>query len=545
MLTQASASSIYMVDTSMLGMLELSTKQQQFMAIVPNSSLRNKLKNRELYMPLYKFLDSNNLFWLIRDRLLSNLPYSGNMGGSAKVKKISFEEGTKAIRRVNEKLACLLKAVHKHDQGQSEESFFFHQCEYPFTEYVLRDGVPYDSSRRPIDETLVGNQKLPCGIIIGQSLEVVENVIWSTQSHYSPQAIIESGGFVGLFELVDELYGALGPDIPDWTISSGSRGFKFADFPTQKGQWDRLRKKYTKRPLETHDRKSIEAMSSHDLYNRLCPKELGTDGWSCKIIYFAPPFVEVLKRQKLEDQNSPASQLCQYLLESSWHSISKVREGSHAVYSALRAWGGNTNSVIHCEIAHIILSACREIISGRRPCMVPVKVDDSSGPFNVIKTSILDVAQINPIILRPAYLVKKGDVGFLSLFELAPDFFATDRKQHVEEVGDVIARARTEALKSDRKVPRLESDGLFNKLTFRVKTGQKTADKILGRQGTIETFKLKFNIQNKRVARTNEPIDINDFYAPFFQPDAANDAQDQNHPPRDSSFFRVAIRIER
>lgn len=447
------------------------------------------------------------------------------------MQRLDFKTASKRIKVVDAQLEVLLRGVWRQCARERQKELGFFLAQYPYRSYVIKNGRPLNPEGLPLaDEVLVAGG-MPCGLILNNIVEVIDEMIRSEALLEMPQSLLTQRQLIGVFEFIDEHLAVEGAPTPDWTISSGARSIRFLEFPTQKVQWDRLRSKYKR--LSTYNKNAVRQLREMDLIDLLTEMDAHCKKWLTDILYFDPAWLQEAEDQMADPQrNLSASNLLSYFKDLGWESLARVRDRANKLEDAINEWGGDT-SAAKCKAAYLLLRHSMDVLSQRRPCFAPVHGRGESGPFDVLREELLAVARLNAQILGPTYL-HEGDVGYISLSQLAQTVFTHKPEDNLEDILRIITRAWSVAGSKGVHVPGLSNlSYIFSKMAFRVKSGRERGE---GKHGSVSTFRVKLLPQDDKRAYMREAITITDFYSPHFI--------DDNLPPSDSRFFRVCIKLD-
>lgn len=456
------------------------------------------------------------------------------------MEEIGGPAGIKLLATVNPQLANLVGAVYGSSSEAEKAGLSFALARYPFADYVIRAGRALAPAGKDFPGDWLVTDQLPFGIIVKNSVEVVEGVVGSTSIDGMPQAILGAGELIGLFELVDKLKDAKGPIKPDWTIYSGARSLRFIEFPTQEGKWTKLRAKYPQ-SLGPYDRDEAPTHDEFYYLRRIRPLFDKCREWSCEILYFSRGWVALLGNGSIGSltgtNHDDAHRLVRFLTDTAWLFAARVRQSSNMTEKILESWGGSKD-VAKCNAAYLLLTLCREVLAGRRPCFVPVRGRPDFAPFETIQRDFLRVADLRETILAPAYL-GPGEAGYVPLHLYVPDAFRESPKDGLIEVLKIIARtmrrSRTEQDVEHAAVPALDVDDIFSQIDFRVRTGQ---GRKAGKHGAVSTFHVDFSQFDRIRDYRESDIDITEFYDHPF-------GAEEDMPASDCKFFRVCVKLRR
>ena len=442
--------------------------------------------------------------------------------------RLDFKEASETVKAVDEELEALLRVVWGQAARERQRDLCFYLAKYPYKHFVVKNGRPLDPDGQPLRADLLVADLLPVGLILDNTLEVIDEVIRRDEVIEFPQSLLFKRQLVGLWELIDQQLHVEGRPLSNWTISSGSRSLRFLEFPTQQVEWDRLRARY--RQLSTYDKG--RELKEIDLIEMIGEVDRKSKQWATQILYFSSHWFKELERQ-LEDPEcrSPAMELASYFNNASWASLARVRYNDDQLTDALTELGGDSNAA-RCKAAYLLLRHSLQVLSQRRPCFALANDHADLGPLDTFRQELLHVARLDRTILVPAYL-QAGQAGFLSLSQLVPSAFEQSPEDSLENVFKIILRARNAAMKQRVAVPGLDKlPELFSRLSFRVKSGRLRQK---GRHGSILTFKINCSSHDSGGFQ-RESIPIEQFYAPFFSGD--------DLPTSDSRFFRVAVKLD-
>ena len=451
--------------------------------------------------------------------------------------------GITILGTVNPELAHLVDAVYQTSSDAQKAGLSFALARYPFADYIIRAGHALAPDGKDFPTDWLVTDQLPFGVIIKNSVEVVEGVVGSANIVEMPQAILGAGKLVGLFELLDKLKDAKGPIKPDWMIYSGARNIRFIDFPTQEGKWTKLRSKYP-HALGPYSRGEAQALEEFWYLRRIRPLLDKCREWNSEILYFSPGWVALLANNSLMTLNGAnrehAHNLVRFLTDAAWLAAAVVRQSSNLTEKMLESWGGSKD-VAKCNAAYLLVTLCREVLAGRRPCFVPVRGRLDFAPFDTLRRDFLQVADLRDTILAPSYL-NPGESGYLPLHYYVPDAFRENPRDGLIAVLNIIARTKKKA--RDRRVdedvehaavPAFDVNDIFSRIQFRVRTGQARR---MGRHGAVATFRANFSKADRTGNYEESVIDMSEFYGHFFDSEA-------DMPTSDCKFFRVCVKLQR
>ncbi len=450
--------------------------------------------------------------------------------------------GVKLLGSVNPQLANLVGAVYENASEARKARLSFALARYPFADYIIRAGHALAPGGKEFPADWLVTDQLPFGVILKNCVEVVEGVVGPTGIDGMPQAILGAGDLLGLFELVDKLKEAKGPIKPDWTIYSGARSIRFIDFPTQEGKWTKLRARYPQW-LGPYNRDEAQTHDEFYYLKRIRPLLDECRQWSSEILYFSQEWAALLGNGAIGAltgiAQEDAHRLVRFLTDTAWLPAATVRQSSHMMEKMLQSWGGSKD-VARCNAAYLLLTLCREVLAGRRPCFVPVRGRPDFAPFETIQCDFLRVADLRETILAPAYL-GPGESGYIPLHLYVPDAFRVNPKDGLIEVLRIIARTKRRADRhverdvEDAAVPALDVDDVFSRIAFRVRSGQARK---AGRHGGVATFHVDFRELDRSRDYRESDIPIAEFYDHPF-------GAEEEMPASDCKFFRVCVKLRR
>lgn len=445
--------------------------------------------------------------------------------------QLDFKNASKHIKSVDPKLEMLLRGIWNQSPKEKQKELCFYLGGYPYRSYVIKNGRPLDTAGRPLSNDLLVAGGMPCGLILTNSVEVIDEMIRNEAFLEMPQSLLFQRQMIGVFEFIDDHLGVSGRPVPDWTISSGARSIRFLEFPTQKVQWDRLRSKY--RNLSTYEKLAVRRLKEMDLIDLITETDDFCNKWVTEILYFAPAwFIESEDQASDPKRSAQASELFSYLKNLGWETLARVRDRANKLEDAINEWGGDL-SAAKCKAAYLLIRYSMDVLSQRRPCFSPVYGRSEAGPFDVLRERLLGIARLNGQILAPSYL-QPGEAGFISLSQLASSAFMKNPEDNLEDVLKILVRAWKASINHGINVPGLSNlEHLVSRMAFRVKSGRERGE---GRHGSVSTFQVKLLPYDDRRAYTRKSITIEDFYSPHFM--------DTNLPPSDSRFFRVCIKLD-
>jgi hypothetical protein len=447
------------------------------------------------------------------------------------MRRLDFKEASELIKAVDADLDSALSVVWEQAARARQSELCLFLAKYPYKHFVFKNGQALDPDGRPLRADLLVADQLPVGLILDNSLEVIDEVIRNEEVIEFPQSLLFKNHLIGLWELIDQQLKVEGRPWPNWTISSGSRSVKFLEFPTQKVQWDRLRARY--KQLSTYDKGIARKLKEIDLIQMISDVDQRSKQWVTQVLYFSAAWFNELERQLAEPKTRvQAGKLFSYFQNTSWSTLARVRYNDDQLTDALTEWGGDSN-VARCKAAYLLLRHSLQVLSQRRPCFgVADGAHSNLGPLDTLREDLLRVARLNQTVLGPMYL-HDGQVGLLSLSQLVPSAFEQNPEDSLEYIFKIISRARDAAARRNVSVPALDGlPELFARLTFRVRSGRRRQK---GRHGSVLTFKVKYAPPfGGNHQREDVPIEM--FYEPFFSPD--------NLPTSDSRFFRVAMKLD-
>lgn len=446
------------------------------------------------------------------------------------MKQIHYKEALGLIQSIDRELSALMEVVFNQSQENIREKLCFWSANYSFTKLMFKNGVPLGPDQKALPAELLLKNGLPFGLVLKNTVEVLDEVIQSVEVVEMPQALLAEGQLIGVFEYLDEHLNAEGRPTPNWTISAGSRSFKFLDLPTQKGQWSRLRSKYPQ--LSTYYKVEAQTVREIDLLQTLMEGNGPWQNWWVPILYFSPAWFNEVDSQLLRrDTWAAAMKLRNYIFDLAWKSLAKVRDRQNELEDAIYERGGDQN-VARCKAAYRLLRYSMDIVAQRRPCFAPFSSGVNLGPFEEMREQVLKFARLNDQIMVPTY-IDLGQVGFLSLSHLVPAAFVENPADSLEDIIKILVRARNETITTGREIPGLvDAPEILSKVTFRVKSGRRGQ----GEQASVSTFKVRFLPPNNRRGYEKELISLQEFYEPYFA--------DGVYPAPDSRFFRVAIKLD-
>jgi hypothetical protein len=445
--------------------------------------------------------------------------------------QLDFKSASKHIKAVDTKLERLLRGIWNQALKEKQKDLCFYLAQYPYRSYVIKNGRPLDPAGQSLSRDLLVAGDMPCGLILTNLVEVIDEMIRSEAFVEMPQALLPQRQLIGVFEFIDEHLGVSGRPVTDWTISSGARSIRFLEFPTQKVQWDRLRSKY--RHLPTYDKVFARGLGEMDLVDLLTEEEDFCQKWLTDILYFAPAWFQEAEDQASDPlRSSQAIELFSYFKNLGWESLARVRDRANKLEDAINEWGGDA-SAAKCKAAYLFVRYSMDVLNQRRPCFAPLYGRSETGPFDILAERLLGIARLNAQILAPSYL-RVGEAGFLSLSQLANSAFAQKPEDNLEDILRIVVRAWKNSVSKGVSIPGLSNlDYMLSRMAFRVKSGRERGE---GRHGSVSTFRVKLLPADDRRGFMRKSISIEDFYSPHFL--------NTPLPPSDSRFFRVCIKLD-
>jgi hypothetical protein len=462
------------------------------------------------------------------------------LGGFKEMEAIDGPTGIAILRAVNPQLANLVGSVFESSSDARKAELSFARARYPFSDYIIRAGQALAPAGKDFPSDWLVTDQFPFGIIVKNAVEVVEGVIGSTSVVGMPQAVLGVGDFIGLFELLDKLKDAPGPPKPDWTIYSGAHSFRFIEYPTQEGKWKKLRAKYPQ-SLGPYDRDEAPLLEELYYLKRIRPLLEQCREWESEILYFSPGWVALLGNGSIGEllgaNQDAALGLVRCLTDTAWLAAATVRQSSNITEKMLESWGGSRD-VTKCNAAYVLITLCREVLAGRRPCFVPVDERPDFAPFETIQREFLRVADLRETILAPSYL-GHGQTGYIPLHLYVPDAFRQSPRDGLIDVLRIIARTKRKVRdwpEAERAaVPALNVEDIFSRAQFRVRTGQARKT---GKHGGVATFSVDFSDADRTGEHQEYAIELTDFYDDPFD-------SDDTIPASDCKFFRVCVKLQR
>lgn len=335
--------------------------------------------------------------------------------------RLEFKEAAEIIRAADAELEALLSVVWDQAAKARQRDLCFFLAKYPYKHFVFKNGRALDPDGKPLRADLLVADQLPVGLILDNSLEVVDEVIRSEEMIEFPQSLLFKSQLIGLWELIDQQLKVEGRPTRNETISSGSRSLKFLEFPTQKVQWDRLRARH--KYLSTYDKEVARKLKEIDLIEMIREVDQKSKQWVTQVLYFSALWFNELERQRANPETAArATRLFSYFQNTSWSTLARVRYNDDQLTDALTEWGGDSNAA-RCKAAYLLLRHSIQVLSQRRPCFgLADGAHLNLGPLSTLKDELLQVARLNQAILGPMYL-HAGQVGFLSLSQLVPSAF--------------------------------------------------------------------------------------------------------------------------
>src|SRR5215471_10324095 len=209
--------------------------------------------------------------------------------------RLDFKEASEIVKTVDAELERALSVVWGQAAKARQGDLCFFLAKYPYKHFVFKNGQALDPKGGPLRADLLVAGQLPVGLILDNSLEVIDEVIRSEEVIEFPQSLLFKKHLIGLWELIDEQLKVEGRPQSNWTISSGSRSLKFLEFPTQKVQWDRLRARY--KHLSTYDKEFARKLKEINLIEMISEVDKKSKQWATQILYFSSLWFDELQRQ--------------------------------------------------------------------------------------------------------------------------------------------------------------------------------------------------------------------------------------------------------
>ncbi len=400
--------------------------------------------------------------------------------------------------------------------------------EYPYGEKIINDGWPYWPGETEVPPEFIIAQGLPLGFILENACEVLEYSVGPVGVTQVSQAILNPGEAIGLFEMTDALTDMPQPRAPDWHITAGATSIHaLPNLGTQQNM-NRLEK-----ALDEHiDHLSFrESPYLIDQLKSLRAMESIRKSWRVRVAYFSKAwFDELILRQY---ETGPVSMLVRILLRQAWKSTARVRTyQSNLLYERLRVAvrGGSRNHM--AAAAASLLTGAENVLAGRRPCYVPMRMDGLAGPFGAISREIIGAVTPENWILAPAYLEGGSTVGYLKLEHAAPPIMDSgSAKGMKDKVIEMISILRSAAQKeANSKRTRLEIDVYLRMLERMMFQTPSTRAGAADNGPSVHQFVL----DEKLISVKTIPMTLKDFYTPLFS----------TLPNERCAFFRNSIRLE-
>ena len=120
------------------------------------------------------------------------------------MRRLDFKEASELIKAVDAELEALLSAVWDQATKAGQRDLCFFLAKYPYKHFVFKDGKALDPDGEPLRTDLLVADQLPVGLILDNSLEVIDEVIRNEEVIEFPQSLLFKGHLIGLWELIDQ-----------------------------------------------------------------------------------------------------------------------------------------------------------------------------------------------------------------------------------------------------------------------------------------------------------------------------------------------------
>jgi hypothetical protein len=397
--------------------------------------------------------------------------------------------------------------------------------EYGYGEKLSTDGWPFWPGSTEIKEHYLINEKFPLGVITKNACEVSEYTGRKTTQSMAPEAILVPGDFLGLFETVDYLTRVPNPPIPKWNISAGACSiYALKKLGTQQNTVK----------LERALRQHLSIADASDLLTQLRSLNVfkkACQHWRVRVVWFSKAWVETLR---VHYSTGEANRLIEHITRRAWKNLARIRDKDpvplqKALREATHAKGKRLEVV---ELAGTLVKRANDVLLGRQPCYVPVKINNELGPFANICDLILSHITTENWILCPQYLTGEHNAGYMKLDHVVPTLFDTRNgrgiKSKIIDMMGILASAGRNRIREKRY-----EEEIFSRMASLNKILFQTPD-AAGFSGSRESKPSIYKMILESTAKA-EDVSKEHFYKPPFNV----------MPSERCAFFRSSMRIER
>jgi hypothetical protein len=217
-------------------------------------------------------------------------------------------------------------------------------------------------------------------------------------------------------------------------------------------------------------------------------------------------------------------QLALELHQRGWRAQARVRDSSRMLMRSILE--ARPQAALETLTAtHTMLARAGDIVGGRRPCLVPTNRRDLLGPFDVVSKMVLSgfVENENDAqthVLRPSYLERGGDAGYLKLAQVVPYFargegaMRTNVADCIKVVVEILTKAR------DKPLPHLGVEGeLIKQISFVTppQSRQSGGNQQKAKRPRLQAFAYDVKFHAHRVSSSLRTMSLDEFSNPYFK----------------------------
>jgi hypothetical protein len=438
------------------------------------------------------------------------------------------------VNAIDHHLSEALQIFHEALDDAEQDQLFVGQVSYPFLAHLMREGRALLPSGEPIAEEFLLPTGVAFGIILSNTCEVLDSIVGGGGASM-PQALLDSGSCIGIFELIDGLAGDGRALKPDWTIVAGAENIHAVCATDRDDFIKRLRN------IKYFDDAEYREAGTLAQRLRLVPSvQNAIEDWNVQVLYFSRSWFDLLKRSveqlpHLDSARCSATQtLLLELFGRAWHAISSIRGTGSAMYNAFvpSAKASNSNIDFYATQAYYMFSHIVDVLSGRRPAYTVSAQDDEFGPYQALRANFLEAggARNDLFFLRPGYLDQRTPHVYLPLEHHFPRLFSDKRvaaealQQAFSQIRNAYSRSKRQHSDSRLSIGRLPE--ILNCLSFRTPTEKKT-------RGAPANSTFKIHIDER--GQLHYPaITESEFFSPSID----------NIVAKNTVFFRPCMRID-
>jgi hypothetical protein len=358
------------------------------------------------------------------------------------------------LEKIDEDLCRSLGRLYHCVPEEYRANLLFAEKKYNFSSVIIQDGVPISPDGCSFDDEFIFPSGLPLGIITKNYCDVIEYKPVSNDTKYNlsyqSKAILGIGDFLGVFEFMDYVHSVNINSLPDWTILSGCNNFFFSgEIP--KGKFNAIN---SANSINLTFGQFNDSLFIGERINKIL-SHIKAPIPAVEILFFSKAWYNLIFEELPKDIISDDTDSCDLemaqlkirhaLLSRSWRAASISRD----IHSNLRQYFKSSDGDAN-ENGYNLMTSILDIVYLRRAIYRPARPNTTMIPYEEIIKSVLEPAQLAPIVMVPKYYKEDRD-NYVPLSMLMPSIASggstTQTRLHAAIVA--IRSARREAEKKD------------------------------------------------------------------------------------------------